>query len=254
MAEKTKTKTLPPHAPCDAVLGIIDGMAKTDLVPGRVDTELMPTLSGGTRAAVLTALRYLGLIDASNHPTPSLEKLVDAKKEGGEAWHNALAEVIKVSYDWAFEGLDVKRATAKQLRERFNSQGVPEGIMIDRTVRFFLKALEESAVQFSPLLKARKARGTGTVAKRAKRQQNENNEDASNATNSQKKGAPSNERHATDFPILPKGMISFPIHLPNKMAGSLILPSSVTTEDCKMVELVFKMVQQYAAQNSTAEQ
>src|SRR5687768_17066814 len=97
-------KNLPAYAPYESLVSVIDQMGKT-LVPQRLDiAEFMPKMSGGMRSHVLSGLKYLGLIDAGNHPTKELEDLVEARKKGGDAWSGAVEKLVLERYAWAEDG------------------------------------------------------------------------------------------------------------------------------------------------------
>ena len=44
-------------------------------------------------------------------------------------------------------------------------------------------------------------------------------------------------------------MISFPIFIKGKTTGSVIVPDTITTDECGMLDLALQMVKAYAAQN-----
>ena len=49
-----------------------------------------------------------------------------------------------------------------------------------------------------------------------------------------------------------KDMISFPIHLPNRPVGKIVVPKSITPDDCKMLEVTLQYIAIYAQQQEAA--
>src|SRR5882757_971751 len=60
--------------------------------PSRVDRTVLPTFSGAVASQVVTALKFLKLIDNNNSAKPALETLVQAV--GTDEWAEALRDVL----------------------------------------------------------------------------------------------------------------------------------------------------------------
>ena len=240
MAEASTGKMIPPYAPFETIMSVIDQMAKT-FVPQRLDAELMPKMSGGMRSNVLSGLRSLGLIDAANHPTADMETLVEARKIGGERWPEMLGVLVRDKYGWALKGFDLGRVTSKQLRERFQDVGGVDGVMNDRAVRFFLKALTDAKIEFSPHLNARRPRGT--VPRRPAQPKGENGASLPPAND-----ATTGKTHKTETPSLPDGMFDVPIPIAD-MKCFIRVPLAITTKQMPLVQAAIGVVAALAAQN-----
>jgi hypothetical protein len=129
------------------------------VVTGQIDNTMMPnSFSGGSRAAVVSALKSLGLIDDFNNTTQELKDFVAAYNS--KDWPEAVRINILMAsvYEPITENIDLKSATRKQIEGIFE-EASPQ--MKDKYIRFFLSANKEAGIEYSPHLKIRR-RGSGT--------------------------------------------------------------------------------------------
>ena len=80
--------------------------------PGRIDRSVLTNFSGSVGGQIIPALRFLRLIDPSNHPTEDLRSIV--KDYGTTDWHDDLKILLEKAYA-PLSGLNLKR------RRRHNS-------------------------------------------------------------------------------------------------------------------------------------
>jgi hypothetical protein len=149
----------PPYIPFKTFLGFLEKLKK-HAVPTVIDNSLTQNLSGGMRGALMSALRFLGLIDKNAVVDTSLKTLVAVY--GTEQWRKALASIVTKAYAPIIDSLDISSTTAKQLEEKFKNNGKLAGQMADKAIRFYIVALGESGVPSSPYLKVRRARSNGS--------------------------------------------------------------------------------------------
>lgn len=144
-----------PYLPFATFKSFIGGFS-ADSIPPRIDRSLMKSLSGSDQSAVLTALRFFGLVEASKNDavTERFRNLVKANAAGPDQWKATLKPIFESSYQTIVDGLD-KTATPAQLDERFRDYGQVNGSVLDKAVRLYLSLAEETGVELSPLFKKR---------------------------------------------------------------------------------------------------
>lgn len=230
------SKLVPPYVAFEPLLTFISQLNKT-VVPAVIDKGMMSSMSGATQSHLMSAMRSLGLLDFNDAATMQLRELVE--DFGTEAWPNTLKAVIESYYIRILGEVDITTASAKQVRDKFKDAGF-DGSMADRAIRFFIKAMEEAKMTFSPHIKMRKKgirKGTRP----------------SRATTDQAKATPSTDTPVTEHPasvvILPKGMIRYPLHFrraTGAVEGMLMVPEDITEADCKLIEAQLAVLKIYA--------
>ena len=124
---------------------------RTHGLPDKLDRTAWASRSGGEQSQIISAFRFLGLIDGSDNTQPSLKKLVDAQ-ENTEQEKTVLSALLREKYVKLFE-LNLKTATQGQVADAIGSYG-PTGATRDRAVRFFLKAAYHCGIPLSSRLTA----------------------------------------------------------------------------------------------------
>jgi hypothetical protein len=119
----------------------------------------MPNLAVGTRGQVRSALRFLGLTDAADTVSSRFHDLVQAF--GSDKWQTQVRAVIDLSYKPVIGEFDFKNGTSSQLEKRFRENGGVTGQMMEKSIRFYLSALEAAGANISPHLTARQVRSNG---------------------------------------------------------------------------------------------
>lgn len=221
-------KLVPPYITYATFKGFIETLKNTT-VPPRIDSSLMPTMSGQTRGALVSCLRFLKLIQGeTNNVTAALEPLVEA--HGTDQWDSALAAVIRNSSYQAFTPAigDIKRATGGQLLQVFRVGGGVDGQVLEKVVRFYLAALDDAKIPYSPLFRER---GATTVRKR------------NGAKPKPRKGAetlPGEEIEPADQSAPPPadGLVPFMVPFPDKPAARFWLPRNLSEDDWAMIDTI----------------
>jgi hypothetical protein len=130
-------------------------------LPGQLDTSVWPTFSGGVRTQVLSAFKFLGLINDGGHVQESLQRLLDPNQDRNVV----LREILEQSYPKVVN-LGQTNASPAQLSEAMRDYGV-SGETLEKAERFFLQAAHTTELQVSPLWK--KARRVPTSERRKAR-------------------------------------------------------------------------------------
>jgi hypothetical protein len=149
------TQALPNGEPVPVYLSFVTFRSsvqnlRTHGLPDKLDRTAW-NRSGGEQSQIISAFRFLGLIDGSDNTQPSLRKLVDAQ-ENTEQEKTVLSALLKEKYGKLFD-LNLKTATPGQVSDAIASYG-PTGATRDRAVRFFLKAAYHCGIPLSSRLTA----------------------------------------------------------------------------------------------------
>ncbi len=129
-------------------------------------------MSGSNGPQVMAALRFLGLIDGSNRPQPSLERIAEDRAPEPKERKRILWERLRESYAEALQGLDLDRFTPDELREHFGVFGI-SGDTLRKALTFFIEALEYCGIELSPHIKKPAKGRTRRRARSAKKQPSE---------------------------------------------------------------------------------
>lgn len=97
----------------------------------------------------MTALKVLGLIDATGRPQRELERLVLAE---GRERREAFRDMLRRSYGPVFE-LDLTRATRAQFHEAFRRFGARDGVLA-KCEAFFIQAARDAGIELSQYITA----------------------------------------------------------------------------------------------------
>jgi hypothetical protein len=119
-------------------------------LPPKLDRSAWSSRSGAEQGQIVSALKFLGLIDKDGNTQQALRDFV-SKTENSDDERRLLSELLKARYQKIFSGLDLKTATPKQLEDAIGEYG-PTGATRDRAIRFFVKAAEQAKIPLSPRL------------------------------------------------------------------------------------------------------
>ena len=159
MADERNRKSLPPYVSYRTFRNFIDGLHLG--IPARIDRSYWgERYSGSNGTQLMTALRFLGLIDSSGIPTTRLRQLVNAK---GIQRSETLKQVGNSAYNFLVDrSLDLKVATYAQLEEAFYQSYGVTGDVARKCIKFFISLEGDAGIVLSPfILKKSKATSTG---------------------------------------------------------------------------------------------
>ena len=158
MAAKTASSrgNTPPYVSYPSFKTLISELHEHD-VPSRIDRSVLKRFSGIVGTQLLTALRFLRLIDDKSHPTARLNDLVTAY--GTPEWGPKMIGVLQDEYGPLF-GLDLGNATASHFDETFRKSFPGSDSVLQKSTAFFLGAAKDGGIIISDrVLNGRKPRG-----------------------------------------------------------------------------------------------
>jgi hypothetical protein len=172
MAPEIARKGTPPYISPSTFRHLIEQLQKN--MPDRIDRSYLNTLhSGSTSTQVMSAMRYLNLVDVYDKPTHHLKLLVAAPTS--EEKSKRLRDIAQNSYAFvlASSSVDIQAATYSQLEETFKDHCGVEGDVRRKCIKFFTSLADDAGIGLSPHVtkRIRMARGT-TASKPAVRKIN----------------------------------------------------------------------------------
>jgi hypothetical protein len=138
-------------------------------VPNRIDRSIWGELfSGSTGTQLMSAMRFLNLIDAKSIPTARLKLLVPATGEHRAALQR---QVVEESYAFVLKGnVDVQNATYAQMEELFQNTYHMKGDVCRKCIKFFVEFSKDAGIPLSPqITKKRKMPKINSGTKNAKK-------------------------------------------------------------------------------------
>src|SRR3990170_640788 len=151
-------KPLPPYVSYRTFRTFIDGLQAG--IPARIDRSYWGERdSGSTGTQLITALRFLALIDEIGTPMTRLRALVTAK---GFQRTEALKQIANSAYDFlSSKSLDPQVATYGQLEEAFQSIYQVSGDVARKCIKFFNSLESDAGISLSSFI-IKKSRTTHT--------------------------------------------------------------------------------------------
>lgn len=218
MADNSKeNKVIAPYIPFLTFTGFIDKLHNTT-VPPIIDGSLLQTMSGSMRSQLVSTLKFMNLTDNQGIVQQKLREVVTSYKT--DTWQETLSDLILDAYTEVIGNVDLDSGTAQQLNEAFRNSGNVEGQMQDKAVRFFLAALKEAGIMFSPHFLAKKTRKTVVKKKKSK-----------------KNPPPKPEDFLDELPEIDNTSLArFHIPIPDKKGATIFLPNDLDHNDWDMVK------------------
>jgi hypothetical protein len=129
--ESEKKQPTPPYVAYKTFKNFVDKFKQG--VPGRIDRDLMGSMSGAAQSQVTTALKYLGFISDNHLPLDSMKRFVASE---GEDRKLALEAILHKAYPYLFgDGFNLASATASQLREAIETHTSATGDTVNDVAR-----------------------------------------------------------------------------------------------------------------------
>ena len=162
MVKNIQRKRLPPYVSYRTFYNFVDRLQQG--IPSRIDRSYWSErLSGSNGTQLMSAIRFLGLIDAGGTPTSLCRQLVSAK---GAQRTEVLKQITSEAYGFLLQGaLDSQTATYSQLEEVFNNTFELTDSVRRKCIKFFVALASDAGVPPSPFImkRVRSVRsGTGT--------------------------------------------------------------------------------------------
>lgn len=229
MAEKDKEngkQPLPPYISFKTFYGLIQRLHELSVVPDQIDSGVLRSYSNSVARQIITALKYLRLIEPSGKTTDRLRNLV-AAFDNLDAWQQQLSDLIFDVYQPIISDLNLDTATAKQLAERFRAIGA-EGEVLQKCVSFFVAALLSSGTTISPHII------------QAPRKKQERPRGSKNTLRKTRATKASDDDDVAETPTATGGSVKFSFPVPEKGTATIFIPSDVTSEDWEMIEIMMR--------------
>jgi hypothetical protein len=163
MSEQHESKkSAPPYVSYKTFKNFLDGLQVE--IPGRIDRSVLRSLSGASQNALMTALRYLGLINSNWEPTAPLMALV---RDDAAQKKSHLQDIIRRAYPFLFGGsVNIQNATQTQLMEAFREQGTTGDTTV-KCIAFFTALAKDADLKMSPFVKGKPGPRLGSIRKRS---------------------------------------------------------------------------------------
>jgi len=164
MLSSSSKKLLPPYVSYRTFINFLDGLQQT--MPARIDRSYWgDRLSGSTGTQLVSALRFLDLIDINGFPTVKLRQLVATR---GSQRTDLLKQITHESYSFFFlSQVDPQAATYSQLEEAFHDNYQIASDVARKCIKFFIGLASDGGMKLSPFVtkKTRNVRPPAAVKK-----------------------------------------------------------------------------------------
>ncbi len=161
LAPETSRRDVPAaYVPFRTFLGAIDSLEHG--IPRQIDRTIWRSQSGVVQSQIMMALRFFGLVNDEDKPTPALQRFVDQKQRRQEH----IAALLRYSYRDLIDR-DLTKMTPRMLDEAMEQYHVT-GETKRKAVTFFLQAAKFAELPLHPLLSGQ-IRNTGPRKKRSRK-------------------------------------------------------------------------------------
>jgi hypothetical protein len=143
----------------------IETLAEATVPTGPLDRNVLDGISGADYGALMSGLRFLGLVDEHRKATAEYRELIQLSKRPKE-FKEHLGALIILKYAPIIGDLDLDAGTLSQLEKAFRDAGVQPGQMLTKSVRFLIKALTEAGIKVSAYMTKPKPRVARASAKK----------------------------------------------------------------------------------------
>jgi hypothetical protein len=241
MPNEPKTIT-PPYLSLVQFKNFCDHLVETG-VPKKIDKAVMGRMSGSNQTALISTLRFLGLVADDGTTQPALRELVEAKKVGEVEWQRALRTVVGRAYSSIVPAeTDFMQETWTTLVDAFKAAGVKEGQMVEKGLRFFVGAMQEAGVPMSEHIIKAKGRTTSSTPKAPRKAKSARGGAAADADDEVEVDDDDEE---PDTP--PDGYIDQPVLIPGRKVPALIrFPRDISEAEFAFLEHAVAGVKLYA--------
>ena len=162
-------KRSPPYVSYKSFLTLLEDL-RGQGVPARLDRSYWgEKFSGSTGSQLMSALRFLELVDGSGVPSPTLKELVKARSnERGDILkqisHNSFVFLQTPSFE-------AESATYSQLEEVFKEEYKVDKDVARKCIKFFVEIVIDAGIPLSPYItkKSKSSRPKNIVEKFPKR-------------------------------------------------------------------------------------
>ncbi len=156
----------PPYTAFASVKTLVKNLQEHGL-PSRVDRSVLGgSFSNAVGSQILTAIKFLRLIDGANHPNDRFKTLTQAY--GTDNWGTVLGSILRDAYTPLFS-LNLETASPSQFNELFGKTYPGTDDVKRKSITFFLNAARDAGIKISPYIeKNKKPRATPAKKKAPK--------------------------------------------------------------------------------------
>lgn len=146
-----ESNLVPPYVSWGVFRNTIEKLAETAVPTGALDRRVLDWLSGADHGALMSGLRFLGLVDSQRKATAEYVELVESLKDTQKFTHN-LKRILDSKYLPITGEVNLEKGTRSEIEKAFKGAGVVQGQMLTKSIRFFVKAFTEGGVKVSPYI------------------------------------------------------------------------------------------------------
>jgi hypothetical protein len=153
-----ESKLVPPYLPYRTLMSSLENLGQG--IPPKIDRSIWKNQPGTVQSQILSAYRFLGLMDDSTAPTESLRMLVEHRVTPGPTLKKILEDKYK-----PLLAHDLATMTTTMLNVEFEKAFGVDGETKKKGVRFFLQATKANGFTLSKFL-LDQTRATGSVPRK----------------------------------------------------------------------------------------
>jgi hypothetical protein len=161
-------KRSPPYVSYRSFMTLLEELQRG--IPARIDRSYWgDKFSGSTGTQLMSALRFLNLIDANGVPTSQLKELVGAR---GEIKAGILKKISQESFSFLMSSsIEPDKATYAQLEEVFKEVYQVDRDVARKCIKFFTEIAGEANITLSPFItkKSKSSRASAVPEKLPKK-------------------------------------------------------------------------------------
>jgi hypothetical protein len=229
MATKSEeTRISVPYIPFSTFTGFIEKL-KNSAVPSMIDRSVLQNMSGSTRTQLMSALKAMKLVESNGMVKQELRDVV--KSYNTAEWASVLSNAVTEAFLHVTSDVDLDSGTPQQLARAFKEKGNVDGQVLDKAVRFYLTALKESAITYSPHFDQRKTRKAPAAKKNPKKK--------GASAGVEDSGTNGEEDGEADLLFInqPGARLKFRLPIRGKGDAIISLPDDVTADDWAILKM-----------------
>lgn len=166
MPDEQQSKLSPPYLPYKTLLSSLENLGQG--IPPKLDRSIWKNQPGTVQSQILSAYKFLGLMNDASGPTESLKELVQHRATP----RDVMKKIIEARYK-AILAHDLSIMTTTMLNSEFETAFGVESETKKKAVRFFLQAAKANGFALSKFLLDQTRVSTGTRKKRASKRDND---------------------------------------------------------------------------------
>ena len=240
----TESPIVAPYVTWGVFKSTIDTLAESTVPTGPLDRRVLHGLSGADHGALMSSLRYLGLVDGNRKATAQYRELVGAAKDSAK-FSELMLNILDDAYKSVIGKLDLEHGTISELEKSFKEDGVSQGQMLTKTIRFFVKAYTDGGgFSLSPHI-------TKPIPKASRANKSTAERTRARTTKAEPKLGQT-VQESPPFPpkdAIPQGFERMPI--PGMANAFIQYPTGLTASQCVLLEGAITFLKIYASKDSS---